>query len=729
MASSHDERTVELHEILCAHCQVSNPSDRKFCRSCGQPLWEPCVDCGTKNATDVGYCGKCGANLTDGHDVLLRRNETLLQSAETMANEGRYYEALSALRRVANKGDSRLEHFVEKARVRYGEIQEIRNQKAEEAEGALEQAQREFASREFEAAKQILDGISVGLQTPEMKELVREVDSKLSQINSLTDHIKKAIKAKKLDGLLPYVNQLMGLTKDDPAINRLHEQLTQRQDKLNVSHAQRQLTLAKEHVTRGRYLEAADQLTGVDRDSIPEKWQGTYDTVVELGWLLRQLRSCPFIAVQLPTFASRLQKLNPQDPGLAKLVEQVAQRMQRSNGDARFATPWTKLPEAASIGYPVRHWQSFGKIEGVDEFEELQKEPVRFLIAYGLALQGLGLAHLSPNLIGRKSGLMDRFTSRRSSSSVNTVWGIDLGTTGIRAIEISRTKPKEAPRVTNVVSVRHSASLNDVSATENAVEIAKNSIKELIEQASITRGKAVVSFPGPKSLGRYFEIPRLSGNKLVDAVTYEARMQIPIPVEAIEFDWHTWDQDDSARFVGITLLAARKDQIEETLQAFEGGAIKPIAIQSCCLALYNAAYHEFWRGREDEAEPLAMLDVGTESSTLIVGSPSQIRYRSIAIGTEKMNRYLMTRFNMTRDKAEIAREEWSGYRWMHQLDHELVPLYRELASEVRRTLTAYQNEGIRVSELLVTGGGARQYGLLRDFIHGDAQQNQTNVAE
>ena len=682
-----------------------------------------------KNATDVGFCGHCGANLTDGYQVLQQRNETLLNSAEQMASAGQYYEALSALRRVVNKGDSRLEHYVERARVRYDELQEVRRQKSEEAEVAFGEVQREFASGNYEMAKRILDNIPDGLRTSEMQSLFREVDATLAKINSLTDHVKNAIKAKQFEGLLPYVNQLKELTRDDPAVNRLHEQLKQRQHQRNVSLAQRQLTLAKEHVTKSRYLEAADEVATIDRDSIPEKWHPTYDTIVELGWLLRQLKTSPFVTSPLQTFASRLKKLNPQDPSLPKLVEQVSQRMQRTNGDARFAKAWTKHPDSSSIGYPVRHWHSFSKVDAVDEFEELQHDPVSYLVAYGLALQGLGLAFLSPNLIGRRGRLLDRITNLRGSSQLNSVWGIDLGTAGIRAIELSREKPTDTPRVTRVLNIPHSMSLVDASASETAVELTKKSLLELVEQASISRGKAVVSFAGPKSLGRYFEIPKFKGNKLVDAVTYEARMQIPIPIEDIEFDWHTWDHDESARFVGITLLAARKDQIDETLNSFEGVPIKPMGLQSCCLALYNAAHHEFWRGQEEEAEAIAMLDVGTESSTLIVGSPKLIRYRSMAIGTEKMNRYIMTHFKMTRDKAQAAREQWSGYRWMHQVDHELVPLYRELSSEVRRTLSAYENEGIHVRELLVTGGGARQYGLLRDFVHGDQQHHGMNVAE
>ena len=676
------------------------------------------------------FCGDCGTNLCDAFAELSQRNTNKLATADQMRQEGRYYEAMSVLHGIVSKGDSRLEQHVELARVHYEEISELRDQKSREADEAFERAHQELVAHRYAAAQSILDRIPVSVRTPKFKEKLQQVEQLLSKVQALTRQIKASLQAKQFDHLLPYVLELQELTPEDASLVRLANQLRRRQDQQNVSSAQQQLMRAKAQFKQCRYEKAAQHLVQIERESVPKSWQATYDTIVEADWLARQIKNSPFSTPQLQKFANRLRKLNPNDPQLAKLADQVAVRLKRQAPDGRFVEVWSKAAHDA-IGVPVRHWQGFDQVDGVDECKELQQDSVQFLVAYGLALQGLGLAHLSPNLLGRDDGaILQRLKNLRSKATLDTVWGIDLGAAGLSAIELTRDKPGERPRVTDAVRISHSRPLSEATAGEETVRITQESVLSLLEHRSIPRSKAVVSFSGPKSLGRFFEIPKLRPNKMIDAVSYEAKMQIPIPIEEINFDWHVWDNEDNdARFVGITLVAARKDQLADTLMAFAGSPIKPIAIQSCCLALYNAAHYEFWRDAEASPAPIAILDVGTEASTLIVGSPRQIRYRSLSTGTEKMSRFLMTRFNLTRDRAEQAREQWTGQHWMYQLDQELVPLYREMSAEVQRTLAAYRNEGIRVEQLIVTGGGSRQYGLLRHFVHGDSDQLKATLAD
>ena len=171
----------------------------------------------------------------------------------------------------------------------------------------------------------------------------------------------------------------------------------------------------------------------------------------------------------------------------------------------------------------------------------------------------------------------------------------------------------------------------------------------------------------------------------------------------------------------VTLLAARQVHVDRLLESLTDSPIVPIGVQSDCLALYNAAAQQFWQECEaaaPQASRLALLEVGVEASNLVLASPHWVRYRSIAIGTEKMSRAVTARFQMTRANADVWRERPAGARWMYQLDEELTPLFAELAGETQRTLAAYQNDGLDADELLLTGGGAGQHGLLRHFITG-----------
>ena len=50
--------------MLCPKCSADNREGRKFCASCGSPLWVVCPKCGASNLPGEQFCGECGAALT-----------------------------------------------------------------------------------------------------------------------------------------------------------------------------------------------------------------------------------------------------------------------------------------------------------------------------------------------------------------------------------------------------------------------------------------------------------------------------------------------------------------------------------------------------------------------------------------------------------------------------------------------------------------------------------------
>ena len=48
---------------VCAHCQTSNATDDKFCKSCGKPLAKVCPACNNVQDADAKFCADCGKEL------------------------------------------------------------------------------------------------------------------------------------------------------------------------------------------------------------------------------------------------------------------------------------------------------------------------------------------------------------------------------------------------------------------------------------------------------------------------------------------------------------------------------------------------------------------------------------------------------------------------------------------------------------------------------------------
>jgi Tfp pilus assembly PilM family ATPase len=146
-----------------------------------------------------------------------------------------------------------------------------------------------------------------------------------------------------------------------------------------------------------------------------------------------------------------------------------------------------------------------------------------------------------------------------------------------------------------------------------------------------------------------------------------------------------------------------------------------LAVQTDFVGLYNATAYEFWSSKStsDSGQAIVVLEVGIKASDVVLASPRWIRYRSIPIGTERMNRAIITQLQLTQAKADLVRQQPSKARWMYQLDEALTPQFRELLASVQHTLAAFQNDGLNVDDCLLTGGGAGQHGLLRYFVFGE----------
>ncbi len=50
----------------CPVCGTDNPTGRKFCGECGNPLAQACPNCGTPIGSATKFCGECGTPLTVG---------------------------------------------------------------------------------------------------------------------------------------------------------------------------------------------------------------------------------------------------------------------------------------------------------------------------------------------------------------------------------------------------------------------------------------------------------------------------------------------------------------------------------------------------------------------------------------------------------------------------------------------------------------------------------------
>ena len=71
----------------------------------------------------------------------------------------------------------------------------------------------------------------------------------------------------------------------------------------------------------------------------------------------------------------------------------------------------------------------------------------------------------------------------------------------------------------------------------------------------------------------------------------------------------------------------------------------------------------------------------------------------------------MKQLRLTRDKSSELRQRPERARCLYQVEQIVRDVYEELLNDLRRTLRAYETDGVRFDKLVITGGGIETLGL------------------
>ena len=485
MSVTSEHETLESRPFVCRSCRHSNPAPCRFCGKCGERLWEPCLGCGETNPCNVTYCGHCGTNVEQAFEQRLACIEADQQKAERLRADGMYHEAIGLLSRLESGGDSRLERLVQVAQQRAEELRREHVDRRQEAETVAAIAAQRLQQKDYAGAKDELARVPPGLRDQAMQELWARTQAILREIADLTAAVRRAHAVRDYDQLLPLVLRLQELCPHDAKLARLIDDLQQRRNRQEAATAEQRLHEASELLGRGDYTAAAARLTSLSTAVLTSEQRDTYDKIRELGWITSQLKTAGAVTSQLASIAQRLTEMHPQDERATRASDELARRLKMHPADVRFAVPWGKLPAATRLGCPVRWWRGI-QVEAGNEAEPWLTARDRLMVAYGLALQGLGVSRLKLNLLPPdRASWLKRWTSSRSPQSCNQVWGIDLGTSGLKAVELSRERQSESIQLIRAVHLPHRRPLNSAENDGQVTEICRETVQRFVEQCQL----------------------------------------------------------------------------------------------------------------------------------------------------------------------------------------------------------------------------------------------------
>lgn len=629
-----------------------------------------------------------------------------------------FKEAIAALRGVAEVADPRFEQFAAQAQ---GEIARLEAQRSElraASDRALPAARQLLEVHAYENAQRAIEQVPEPLRSDEHNEVLDRARACREEVLALSVKIRETVEQKQSGNLLPKLDRLLALKPN-------HEQARQLATRLAANLAKAGKARLSQHKYR-EALDALDQIPGFLRD---DDVNSLIETAGELESLLQAVCGGALADQALLELAERLCKLAPGNTEAAQLRSELIQQVKVKPDDRRLAAAnWASLPKRTSLGVPV-DWLGHATRparanQGVAE--SLASHPGQFFTAFGLALQGLGLAAIEANLTPReKSRVLSKLSSFSNLSfggrKAIGAWGVDLGDYALKAVKLTRGGAPEDVQIEAAEYILHSQPLTHQGPGIEPGKIADQTLRDFVARTGDLKGtKLCVGMPGQKVLGRFFDLPPMPAKKAPDAILYEAQHQLPIALEELCWSHHLADESASkegeAQPRRVLLQAAREAHVRERVALFKAAGLSVDAVQSDCMALHNALLHEFFEDTAPggAASAIAAVEIGAESTNIVVSSPAGAWFRTVSQGGDSFTRELVKQFKLTHQQAEELKRRPAKARRYNKLEQAIQPLLFQLAGEVERSLATYARlfPAHPVNRMYGLGGGFQMHGVL-----------------
>lgn len=288
-------------------------------------------------------------------------------------------------------------------------------------------------------------------------------------------------------------------------------------------------------------------------------------------------------------------------------------------------------------------------------------------------------------------------------NGVSSFFGLDIGTTAIRVVQLKGNGPVKSLVRYAYVPVDSKLVLSDAKSDQARLS---QIIKELLDQARMSTRNVAVGIPSQRVFTGVVDFDRLPPNELSKAIRYQADSLIPTPLEKSKIDWAViGDSPKDKTKVEVLLSSVENNFVEQRLDMLESIGLDVIAFEPDNLALTRALV------AQDAMQPQMVIDIGSKATDIVVTANGAPRLtRSIPTGAEAVIRSAAQNLNIDDKQARqfvfkfgLSRDKLEG-----RIYDAIIGTVDLLTSEIDKSIKFFQSRytEMPLSRIIVTGGAS-----------------------
>jgi len=312
--------------------------------------------------------------------------------------------------------------------------------------------------------------------------------------------------------------------------------------------------------------------------------------------------------------------------------------------------------------------------------------------------------------------------------------GIDIGTSGVKIVQLmmkgERVTLEKYGEIAAQVFYEESHRTFEKSTLLLSTQDIARAILAICQEAKITERKAFFTIPDFASFFTSFDLPPMRGEEVSQAVRFEARHHIPLPLAEVTLDWSIIEgeaSDHKKTPLKILLVAVSNDLIDQYREIVTLANLELKGLEVEAFSLVRALIGE-------EKGMVAILDIGARSTTVNIVDQGILKVsHSFDVAGNEMTQVLAKALDIDFFEAEslkkaqglkyflsneeISQEAGEAKLITKKVGEILIPLVDLILAELERTTQSFsQLTGKKVEKVILAGGSALLPGLKEYFL-------------
>lgn len=287
--------------------------------------------------------------------------------------------------------------------------------------------------------------------------------------------------------------------------------------------------------------------------------------------------------------------------------------------------------------------------------------------------------------------------------------GIDLGLSGVKLVELMNEKGRA--RLVTYAFVDFPSTAQSATPLTEDIDRTAALIKKMVAKSKATSKKAVSALPIASVFSSIISVPAANEKELKEAIQWQAKKLIPVPLDEITLDFKTIDSTDGEggkKVTRVLITGAPKPLVNKYVEIFKKAGLELISLETEAFAMIRSLIGK-------DRSSIMVIDIGSQRTNISVierGIP--FLNRSIATGGRAITETIAKTLGIPFEQADSMKRDirtMQSFAPTGDISPILTTLLKPIIDEVKYSFNLYQGQteggqNKRIDKIILTGGSA-----------------------